>query len=686
MIKLFEKDAIDFKSNGLGILKSVIRAEGEEVLNSKFFAEFDILYDKEEKWREVYQERIIFSDGQPFRIYNIRKNLSGITVYTRHIFWDLIHNEVRDIRPNNKNCLFAMQNVLYNTNYPHNFTAYSDIDRLNTQYFINRNPVNCFISDDSIITRWKGELKLDKFKISILNQRGRDVGITIKYRKNMQDIDVEENYDDLITRMRPKGYDGLELPEIYVDSQYINNYREPYIEEVEFPDIKINEDEGITESMAINNLRAAALKYYENTECDIPKTNIKVDMVLLENTVEYKKYKDLVRVEVGDIVTCQHLDLGIDYKAKIIRIKKNHLTGKNAEVELGSFKENLNNSFSKIENTFKDISNTIKNNKTDLQKAIDEATQLLTSALGGYVVKRNGELLIMDTEDPATATHVWRWNLNGLGYSSTGINGPYGLAMTIDGKIVADFITTGTLNAGLIKAGIISSSDNSSWWNVESGEFNFKDKIIFQDNEFTMILSNGKTIEDNISDSEASSKSYADDINSEIQQKFDTGKFPLTGTHYKFDGNSFTIGGGDNIAMHKKDYSTYAHRDGSYTKIGYDGLERFVGSSGKTYHYLIDIITFIQGTAGSARWIQLPDAFKGKRFSVYLAIADSMQPPVVDQVKYSIQRIVATQHPDYSIDYKNARVPIIAYKTNVKLDGSYNKVIDSVQGMLIAIY
>ena len=83
--------------------------------------------------------------------------------------------------------------------------------------------------------------------------------------------------------------------------------------------------------------------------------------------------------------------------------------------------------------------------------------------------KEPDEILIMDTPDIQTATKVWRWNKSGLGYSSTGYNGPYGLAMTADGSIVADFITTGTLTANLIKAGILQSFNGATSINMETG-------------------------------------------------------------------------------------------------------------------------------------------------------------------------------------------------------------------------
>lgn len=89
-----------------------------------------------------------------------------------------------------------------------------------------------------------------------------------------------------------------------------------------------------------------------------------------------------------------------------------------------------------------------------LAEASEQATQLIRSATNGhvYITDNATELLIMDTDDPATATKVWRWNLNGLGYSSTGYNGQYGLAITMDGKIVGSFITAGSITSDMISS------------------------------------------------------------------------------------------------------------------------------------------------------------------------------------------------------------------------------------------
>lgn len=117
-----------------------------------------------------------------------------------------------------------------------------------------------------------------------------------------------------------------------------------------------------------------------------------------------------------------------------------------------------------------------------VQSAIDTATSLISGNEGGYVVLHDSdgdtypdEILIMDTPDINTAVRVWRWNASGLGYSSTGYNGTFALAMTADGQIVADFITAGTLSGDRVRTGLIESEDGDSYWDLDNGEINFND-------------------------------------------------------------------------------------------------------------------------------------------------------------------------------------------------------------------
>ena len=110
--------------------------------------------------------------------------------------------------------------------------------------------------------------------------------------------------------------------------------------------------------------------------------------------------------------------------------------------------------------------------------AIENATRLISGSLGGRVITVLDEdgkpielCILSDSEDLATARSLWRWNEGGLGHSDTGYNGPFSLAITKDGAIVADRITVGTLNAGLIKAGVLTDDRGKNFWNMETGEF-----------------------------------------------------------------------------------------------------------------------------------------------------------------------------------------------------------------------
>lgn len=116
---------------------------------------------------------------------------------------------------------------------------------------------------------------------------------------------------------------------------------------------------------------------------------------------------------------------------------------------------------SEFTNRFESVGQKIERIYSTLEQQILEATNAITGNRGGYVMLHDtnsdgkpDELLIVDIEDIAAATKVWRWNKEGLGYAENpngnAYSGPYRTAITADGKINADFITTGTLSANLI--------------------------------------------------------------------------------------------------------------------------------------------------------------------------------------------------------------------------------------------
>lgn len=185
-------------------------------------------------------------------------------------------------------------------------------------------------------------------------------------------------------------------------------------------------------------------------------------------------------LDVGDLVTHTASDTTVYIQPlTILKYKyrgKCYMGGEGQSQSEHNYKGSTDK---RLEIIKKQIEDSIGNQLTDLEQAIVDATDLITSELGGYVLKRENELLIMDNPDPNLAVKVWRWNLGGLGYSTTGVNGTYGTAITMNGAIVANYITTGTLSADRVRTGLITSEDSSSWINLDNGSFNFKNQIVW---------------------------------------------------------------------------------------------------------------------------------------------------------------------------------------------------------------
>lgn len=467
IITVYSSNETSFTSNGLGAIMPSLCDITQE-LNGMYELEIEHLLDAAGKWQLLIEGNIIKADGQLFRIYKKRKDITRIYINARHIFYDLLDNMIEDARPTDLNGAAALNWILTRTQYSHGFTSTSDILATSTAYYVRKNPVEAILGENGIVTRWNGELLRDNYTISLKGSLGLDRGVVISYGKNIVGIEEELDFDAVATRIMPLGYDALMLPEVYIDSALINNYPKPKIRIIEFPDIKIDEQNGIDEDTAIISLRAAASAYMTANSIDTPSVNYKVNFIELSNTEQYKSYAVLERVYLGDTVTIKHKILNFSLTAKCIKYKKDVLRNKYKEIELGNFKRNVGSSINKA---IKEVSEVVEQNKSTLQIAIDNATELLNSSLGGYVVKRNGELLIMDTADPGTAQQVWKWNLAGLGYSGTGVNGPFDPAITMDGKINAKFINTETLAAAIIKTGMLASANNSSWINLDNGTF-----------------------------------------------------------------------------------------------------------------------------------------------------------------------------------------------------------------------
>ncbi|PHA89455.1 hypothetical protein COE74_09495 [Bacillus toyonensis] len=465
MIVLYEPNETDFTDNGIGILdKYIYGATVEEVLNGLFVFKFSYPlfapYGNEINGMSII--KVPTPDGdQLFRIASYNPSMGELTAQCYHIFYDLTENLIEDIYIDNQTGNTAMDRIATGCQYKHPFTFSSDLTKVASSRIVRKNPVEIILDnsqENAFVNRWGGELKRDNFDVKMLRSRGRDRGVVIRHKKDLLGYEGVVDWKSPVTRIMPQGFNGLFLPEKYVDSPLINKYPHPKIRIVEFKDIKAaigenaKDEDAVPLEEAYKLLRKASKDMFDNQHVDQPKGTYKVSFQELSQTEEYKDYAVLQSVYMGDIVTVEHKEDGVDVQAKVNAYKYDPIKKEYINLTIGNFKESFADIRGKIDQMKDDLSDM---NVSILEAAKEHATNLINSGFGGHVRNHPDKILIMDTKDEMTAKKVWQWNINGLGYSSTGINGPYGLAITIDGRIVADFITTGILNAALLKAGTI---------------------------------------------------------------------------------------------------------------------------------------------------------------------------------------------------------------------------------------
>lgn len=449
---LYEKGTTDFTKNGLGYLNNVLNAHITEELNGEYSLVFEYPLN-ELLSNELIEERIVkckVSDGtwQCFIIKKIVKTYEKMTINCSHLFYLLLTNLAENLYPQNLSPKPFLDWVLQRANYQLPFTTTSDVSTVKTARYVRRNLVDVILGNEnnSMVNLFGIEVKRNNWNIALNSRIGLDRGEKLVYGKNITGINLTIDTSEMYTRIMPVGFDGLLLPEKYIDADNINDYPYPKIGIFQFGDIRYDPDDSSayqTLEEAYDALRNAVADLYNNN-VNKPRINIKINWIELSKTEQYKQYLSLERVELGDTI---HTEIfGLNYVTRVIKTVYNPLNDRIEQFEIGTFQPSYATQMNQYEIELKEV-----NPESILTEARSNATNLITQAMGGYVYKTNDELYIMDNEDPNQAEKVWRWNINGLGYSSSGINGTYELAATMDGSIVADMITTGTLKTNVIE-------------------------------------------------------------------------------------------------------------------------------------------------------------------------------------------------------------------------------------------
>lgn len=470
---LYASTEREFATNGIGILSDAASCVVTEERNGSYELEMQYPVMGLHYASITYRSLILAKpkpDGepQPFRVYRITRPLGGlVTVYARHISYDLSGVVVPPFSATGVEGVF---NAIQSKAVPQDsgFTFWTDKTSTSGVATTVPNSVRSLLGgiQGSILDVFGGEYEFDRFAVKLWRHRGEDRGVTIRYGKNLTALEQDANCASVYTAVYPYWTSEdvtVELPEKIVEAPGTYDFVRI---------LPLNLTSVFEGQPTEDQLRTAAQYYIADNNVGVPRVSLSLSYAQLDGE----------KVDLCDTLNVTFAEMGVNTTAKVIKTTFDVLQDRYSSVEIGDMRASISETIAGQAETISSLPQTI-------QQAVLNATGWLTGDNGGYVIFRRNdagqlvEQFISDSLDLQTAKNVWRWNLGGLGFSSNGVNGPYRLAITQDGRIVADFVTAGKLTAITIQ-----SMDGKSTWNLSTGEmdlYNTKITTSAQGSTFT---------------------------------------------------------------------------------------------------------------------------------------------------------------------------------------------------------
>ena len=452
---LFSENSTTFTTNGIGRLSDAFSCNVVEERNGEH--ELQMSYPMTgQHYSDIAIRSIIVAKPsanatlQAFRVYKVSKPINGkVTVYAQHISYDLSKNVAMpfSVSPaSSTNCNATLQGLKSNAVEACPFTFWTDVNTVATYSQATPSSIRQRLGgvEGSVLDQFGGEYEWDNWTVKLHKNRGSEKDITLRYGKNIIDLTQEENIANTVTGVVPYWIntdktESVTLPERAVYSQNASAYSTHLT-------VPLDLSTDFKDKPTVTQLRNRATVYVNKSGFGLPKISIQVSFVNLADTEEYRDILPLQECSLCDTIKVQFERLGIDSTAKIVKTDYDVLREKYNSVEVGSVKSSLATTINDMNASMASAieatgERAYADANTEASDLIDNATAWLTSS-GGYViaVKNNDgswkELLFMDTNDVETAHNVLRINENGIGFSSSGVSGPYTQAWTLDGRLV----------------------------------------------------------------------------------------------------------------------------------------------------------------------------------------------------------------------------------------------------------
>lgn len=497
MIQIYDPGNTKFDFNG-DVTLDPYSCECTMILNDAWSLELEAPIDEDEKFKHIVKEAVIsaptpISDKQLFRIYDTEKTDDSITAIALPVFCDSKDDHaLLDVRPTGKNGQQALDILCAGSKY----SGESDITKAATAYYVRKNLMEAINGDidQSFVNRWGGEILYDNYKI-IINQRvGGNYGARAEFGYNLEGIKEHVDMSSVVTRIIPVAYNGytLEGKAPWVDSPNIKKYQKIYTRTIEFSEVKLKEDSTDDDENACNTLEELRNRLIEECQkqyaagIDLPEITYEVDVISLEGTEEYKDYKDLEKIGLGDDVKCSHHILDIEITARATELVYDCINRRNKKVKLGKFTKTAFDSQFETEHRVDSITNPDGTIMAEKVQGILNGiyTQLKLQSTVAQKVK--GRAFTVEDLDPDSDLFgCMTWGTQGLQLATR---------RTADGKDW-DWTTAATARgilADAIIAGILTDKTGKNYWNLDTGEFRLSGEAFKVDDQTVEDYVNGK--------------------------------------------------------------------------------------------------------------------------------------------------------------------------------------------------
>lgn len=365
---LFEPNATDYTSHGLGALHEATECLVEEEANGAYTLKLSIPPNARHAGdlscgRLIVVHANHYTEKQPFRIKRVMRGLGGaVEVYAEHICYDLAGTPIGAFEAETAKQAIQYMNARrlggeqFSFSTDLNVSSYMQVEEPSSAWSLIGPGKN------TLLGCFGGELRFYYHSVQLLRSRGEDRGFAVRYATNMTGLDYEEDDSDFFTGVLPfwRGEDSTVVGSVQNASGSFG------FSKIMPLDLSSEYDSAPTAA----TLNAAGRKYMTENKIGVPIFRLKASFT----PPGARQLRNIEDVRLFDTVRVFHEPYGIELEASVVKVVWNALTERYKSIEVG--------------NRLITVAQTIAKPTDRIKKGAVDNKALARNSVGGGSIKR----------------------------------------------------------------------------------------------------------------------------------------------------------------------------------------------------------------------------------------------------------------------------------------------------------